>query len=185
MANMTMFSGKSFDPECPKSTQIELLDIAVALSRIPRFTGHTAFPYSVAQHSMLVADLIKQNERDPDVVQRLQILAMLHDADEAYTSDIPSPVKQLLKPTISQIEHKIMTAIYRHFNIEPPTKKEQSILKYYDILAFEIENTNLRNETTYISIGNPFTNHNVNPFIDSHLVALVFMREFKRLQNHA
>lgn len=184
MGNMITFSGKSFDPENTKPDQIELLDIAVALSRIPRFVGHTVFHYSVAQHSMLVADLVKPiGKEKPEYIRRLKILAMLHDADEAYTSDIPSPVKQFLKPAISEVEAGIMSAIYKHFKIEPPTDAERVRIKSYDNKAYEIENHYLRGQEVFNSVGNPFIHHDSPSLVplDPNLVALVFMREFNQL----
>lgn len=174
---MITFSGKNFDPENPQPSQIDLLDIAVALSRISRFVGHTVFPYSVAQHSMLVAQLSPS-------VKRIKLLALLHDADEAYTSDIPSPVKQLLKPVISNVEDKIMHAIYLHFKIVSPTVEEKRIIKQYDNESYEIEDRYLRGQASFNTIGNPFKDFNITHSlyaIEPSLVALVFMKEVKSL----
>lgn len=181
---MITFSGKSFDPEDPQPDQIDLLDIAVALSRISRFVGHTVFPYSVAQHSMLVAQLSSRETQVAHDIKRRKLLALLHDADEAYTSDIPSPVKQLLKPTISNVEDKIMHAVYLHFGVAPPTIAEKAIIKHYDNESYEIEDRYLRGQNSFNVIGNPFKDFNVTHSlyaVEPSLVALVFMKEVKSL----
>lgn len=74
----------------PLPEQIHIEDIAGALSKIPRFNGHTTELYSVAQHSVLVS-LYLRNEPDP-----IPMAALLHDAHEAYFGDITTPVKDLL-----------------------------------------------------------------------------------------
>lgn len=60
--------------------------VAKALSQINRYTGHTAWPYSVAQHSVLVSKLL---DFDP----RLAMLGLAHDAHEVIIGDISSPLK--------------------------------------------------------------------------------------------
>jgi uncharacterized protein len=193
MRYMTTFSGKLFNPEEPDLNQIDILDISVALSRIPRFVGHTTVSYSVAQHCMLVCDLAKQVGQDSELyTKRIKLLALLHDADEAYISDIPSPVKQMLKPDIITVENRIMSAIYSKLNIQTPTATEKWRIKKYDNQAFDIENRALRG-TAFNSLENPFNPQeiysisneidsvsSIQPY-DPNLIALIFMRKLKNL----
>lgn len=65
--------------------KISIIDIAHALSHICRFTGHTKEFYSVAQHSVLVADA--------QTTLPEKRAGLLHDASEAYVNDLPSPLK--------------------------------------------------------------------------------------------
>lgn len=183
---MQTFSSKKFDPEHPLPEQIDLLDIAVALSRIPRFVGHTAFHYSVAQHSLTVASLMRSRQFSDCIdSRRLQLLGLLHDADEAYTSDIPSPVKERLKPAISNIESEIMLAIYNRFNIVAPSITEKNLVKEFDRLSYDLENVHLRNPIAFSLAAGDLNYHHSNERtiqpIDSNLVALLFMREFNLL----
>lgn len=64
---------------------ISIYDIAHSLSQICRFTGHTKEFYSVAQHSVLVADA--------QTTLPEKRAGLLHDASEAYVNDLPSPLK--------------------------------------------------------------------------------------------
>lgn len=63
---------------------IVLSDIAGALSKINRYTGHTTHAYSVALHSVNVARVL------PD---ELKLWGLLHDASEAYLGDVARPIK--------------------------------------------------------------------------------------------
>lgn len=83
------FTGKSIDLTDLKDDDIDIRDIAMHLSRLPRFCGAAADDYSVAQHSVLVSELCDQ---------RGAMLALFHDAPEAYgIGDIASPVKDHLQ----------------------------------------------------------------------------------------
>jgi len=67
---------------------VYLNDIAHHLALRNRFSGATDKPYSVAQHSVLVARVLEPYGRD------VQLQGLLHDAAEAYLPDIPRPIKQ-------------------------------------------------------------------------------------------
>jgi 5'-deoxynucleotidase YfbR-like HD superfamily hydrolase len=79
-------SGKKFYPLAPRPGSVDINDIAHALANLCRFTGHCDF-YSVAQHSVHVAKLVSPPAR---------LLALLHDAAEAYMGDIARPWKRML-----------------------------------------------------------------------------------------
>ncbi|MDT4814292.1 hypothetical protein FQZ97_472920 [compost metagenome] len=102
-------SGKRFDLLEPKAKLVDGADIAYSLGQLCRFNGHTGTFYSVAQHSILVTDLVPAEH---------QLQALLHDAAEAYVGDMASPLKQLL-PQYRQIELRVWHAICAHFHIEP------------------------------------------------------------------
>ena len=92
-------SGIPFDLLDPKPDMVRGDDIAHALSRIVRFNGHTSGePYSVAHHSMLVADLLASWGAPPAIVRE----GLLHDAAEAYYGDIVSPLKRAMVAGISR-----------------------------------------------------------------------------------
>lgn len=87
-------SGRPFDLLAPRAEDVVVADIAHALSRINRFSGHTiGEPYSVAHHSMLVADLLASWGAPVAVVRE----GLLHDAPEAYYGDTVSPVAAAMR----------------------------------------------------------------------------------------
>jgi len=130
MAFLETVSGRKVDVSNPDPSTIVIEDIAWALSRMPRFSGHSIpyIPYSVAQHCIQVArDLAPHG---PDI----QLFGLLHDAAEAYINDLPSPVKHIpeIHAVIKKLEDSLMEAIYKALNIDPPTYDEEVIVKQAD-----------------------------------------------------
>jgi 5'-deoxynucleotidase YfbR-like HD superfamily hydrolase len=82
-------SGRRFNPLDPVAGDIDVGDIAVALANHCRFGGHTRSYYSVAQHSCIVSDEVLARGGD----DREALWALLHDASEAYLTDMPHPLK--------------------------------------------------------------------------------------------
>lgn len=76
--------GISFYPLDPRPQDIEIQDVARALSRICRFGGHTRRFYSVAEHCLLVSMYVPQEFAGH---------ALLHDLAEAYIGDMVRPLK--------------------------------------------------------------------------------------------
>lgn len=105
-------SGGWFDFELPSRSNYMISDIVWGLSNVCRFAGQCTPRYSVAEHSVRVAELIPEN--DP---QR-KLKALLHDASEAFMCDMPTPLKRLL-PAYEQIERVVQTHIYSKFGIDP------------------------------------------------------------------
>lgn len=91
----------------PNPEDIDIKDIAFSLANQCRFNGHVPF-FSVAEHSIAVA------ARLPPA---MQLAGLMHDAAEAYLSDIPSPIKQYL-PDYQAMEIKVQDAINQKFGIE-------------------------------------------------------------------
>lgn len=135
---MKTYAGRIFNPVNPTPDSIDILDIAVATSRIPRFVGHTAFFYSVAQHQMMTARLARLRKYSVEV----QLACLVHDASETYISDIPTPVKRELV-NIKEVEGAIQNAIHQHFDILF-NSSIYKIVKEMDTLAFTYEDLHLR-----------------------------------------
>lgn len=115
-------SGKKFPVDKPDPEQIDIEDIAHALSMLVRFNGHGTRFYSVAEHSIHVS-----HEINP----KLALVGLLHDAAEAYLGDVPSPLKKKLSQ-FSEFEHKMEVAIGECFGIDPTLFKDPE-LKRADI----------------------------------------------------
>jgi hypothetical protein len=90
---MQTFTGKQFWPADPRAEEIDIRDIAHALSMQCRYAGHCLRFYSVAEHSVHVARWVAATYGGSTA---LQLKALLHDATEAYLVDVPRPVKPFL-----------------------------------------------------------------------------------------
>jgi uncharacterized protein len=82
-------SGRRVNPFAPSPDDIDIGDIAIALSNQCRFGGHTRRYYSVAQHACIVSDEVLASSGD----RFAALWALLHDASEAYLIDLPHPIK--------------------------------------------------------------------------------------------
>lgn len=130
MSWIQTYTGKQFDLLDPKLDQIDIEDIAHALSQICRFTGHTASFYSVAQHSLLVSY---------QVPQEYALEGLLHDAHEAYITDLSTPLKALV-PGYRDIEAGVWAAVSAKFDL--PYKLHDSV-KEHDLRALVTERREL------------------------------------------
>ena len=110
MNNMITYTGIKFDPINPNIELINIKDIAHALSLICRANGHIKHFYSIAQHSINCA--LEAKARNYSI--KVQLLLLLHDASEAYISDIIRPVKPHLTNYLN-IEAKLQQTIYKKY----------------------------------------------------------------------
>jgi hypothetical protein len=101
------------DPFSPQPSQIDVEDIAHALSLMTRANGHFRCFFSVAQHSIHCAQEAKARGED----SRVQLACLLHDAAECYLSDITRPVKRRL-PQYVEAERRLQRAIMAAFSLE-------------------------------------------------------------------
>ena len=117
------FTGKKFYITDPRRCDVDIIDIAESLSKLCRFSGHTNSFYSVAEHSILLTDWYLEHgrsETDTSPVSiREAVTVLLHDASEAYVSDITSPLKSVL-PGYVEIEDNIQKVIAEVFNLVDP-----------------------------------------------------------------
>lgn len=88
---MKSLSGVDFDPTSLKVSDIKVTDITHALSQICRFGGHCSRFYSVAEHSLLTAYLAHANQEEQQTI----CACLIHDMHEAYTGDVPTPLKNV------------------------------------------------------------------------------------------
>jgi len=129
------WSGKIMMLDNPRPEDICIEDIAKALAYQCRFNGHLTRFYSVAEHCLHCMDMAMDDEH---FTPRLAYLALLHDAAEAYISDIPGGLKHLL-PHYRLIESRVMGAIYEAFGIQGPNEEEYEIVRRLDKMALVTE----------------------------------------------
>jgi uncharacterized protein len=112
-----MLSGRRLDLLDPSPLDIEIEDIAHGLSRVARWNGQTlgAWPFSVAQHSLLV--LAVYDHLQPRSEQRWRLAALLHDAAEYVVGDLISPFKAAVGADYKALEQRLDHAIRLRFGL--------------------------------------------------------------------
>mgnify|MGYP002777044240 CR=1 FL=1 len=111
-----MLSGRRLDLLDPTPVDIEIADIAHGLAFVARWNGQTRgdFPYSVAEHSLLVEAIVgRLGEADP----RWRLAALLHDAPEYVIGDMISPVKAAVGPGYGEMDARLAAAIHLRFGL--------------------------------------------------------------------
>ena len=134
VSEIMTYTKKMFDPLHPNAELIDIEDIAHALSMLCRANGHFRSFYSVAQHSINCMKEAKAR----GCSERIQLACLLHDASEAYLSDVTRPVKAEL-PRYKEIETPLQEMIWNKWLSIPLTAEEIR-------LVFEIDDTMLLNE---------------------------------------
>jgi hypothetical protein len=104
------FGGHKFHSLDPVEDEIYIEDVAHSLANLCRFNGHCLRYYSVAEHSVRVSRILP-----PD----LKLWGLLHDAGEAYLTDLPRPVKQKLQ-AFNDMEDKVLAVVARKFGLVWP-----------------------------------------------------------------
>jgi len=121
------YSGRIVYPLSPDPADLDIEDIAHALSNQCRFTGHTKYFYSVAQHSYLASLYVPQ---------KWALWGLLHDASEAYLSDMARPIKKM--PEFGEFylaaEDRLMQAVVERFGLEPILPMPQAVKEVDDLL---------------------------------------------------
>lgn len=110
-------TGRKIDITKVKPEDIEIEDIAHALSQICRFNGHTSCFYSVAQHSVRVS---------MSVAPPFALEGLLHDAAEAYLGDMVRPLKDLI-PVYRRFEERFTKIIYERFGVQSTSESRAAI----------------------------------------------------------
>ncbi len=116
------YTGLKFDLENPAPDMVRIGDIAHALSRLCRFTGHTPVHYSVAQHSVLVSRQLPPEHA---------FAGLMHDAAEAYVGDVSGPLKRLMRKMVKDwespydaVEARVWRAIAERFGLPAELSQE-------------------------------------------------------------
>ncbi|MCC1480872.1 HD family hydrolase [Roseibaca sp. Y0-43] len=112
-----MLSGRRLDLLDPTPVDIEIEDIAHGLAFVARWNGQTRgdWPYSVAEHSLLVEAIFTRSLKAPD--PKWQLAALLHDAPEYVIGDMISPVKAAVGPDYGALDARLTAAIHIRFGL--------------------------------------------------------------------
>jgi len=137
------YTGKKFYIDNPKPEDIDIRDIAHSLSLKCRFNGHCNSFYSVAEHSVrIVKHVYPRVQRSSQSIGDMEIkgkFALLHDAAEAYMTDLPKPIKRIM-PEYSKLENVLLDKILDKFGLDRyknKTEWNEVMLSDVKILATE------------------------------------------------
>lgn len=138
---MLTHTGAAVDLRHLEPSTLSALDIAHSLANTLRFNGHTVRPYSVAEHSLLVVEIM---QREWGIFHQVALHAgLMHDAHEAYCGDLSSPMKQLLGPIWQAEEDRIQRAVLQRFGLLRAFENWQHFIKQADFTALATERRDL------------------------------------------
>jgi hypothetical protein len=112
-----MLSGRRLDLLDPTPVDIEIEDIAHGLAFVARWNGQTRgdWPYSVAEHSLLVEEIFTR--ANSGVAAKWRLAALLHDAPEYVIGDMISPVKSAVGPGYGAMDERLTAAVHLRFGL--------------------------------------------------------------------
>lgn len=146
--------GLAWMADAPEVYPYDIQEIAHALSNLCRFAGHTTSFYSVAQHSVIVAQIAMTDGRTRHLataqIRSLALEALLHDAAEAFCIDLPQPIKHMPQMAgYRELIARTEACIARHFGdllLEPESVEGElarAIVKHSDLRALAMEKRDL------------------------------------------
>lgn len=173
MTNINTVSGKQINIEDPRPESIDIEDIAHALSFICRGCGNTRIFFPVARHCVYCAEEAKARGYSNEVI----LACLLHDASEAYMTDIPKPIKDNLLPQYRVYENNLLDHIYRKFLGRSLTEEEEQQVGAvdHDLLMYDLKyllNVNTELPEIHVELKYEF-----EPFEQSRLTYLNLFRE--------
>lgn len=119
---------------------IRVEDIAHHLAQINRFTGACARPYSVAEHSLLVVQIMEHmGISNPHAL----LAGLMHDAHEAYTTDLSTPMKDAVGAAWHAVENQVKHAVRRKFALLVASQVAAHGIEIADLTALSTERAQL------------------------------------------
>lgn len=189
-------SGVYINPTIATIEQIKIYDIAHALSLMNRYAGHSLWPYSVAQHSVLLFDYLDDHgvpglmrlypEHKAEINNRPKLntllrKTLLHDASEAYMPDIPGPFKGAFPDYLGH-EKRLQATIFDRFGL---THEFPKLLKFVDgaIINNEMDVLSPGGAWGYITELGPLANVKIEQWSPERSRA-EFLSRFRKMWPH-
>lgn len=141
---MQTYLGHQFWPLDPRPEDIHLEDIAHALSNLCRFGGMCRNFYSVADHSVHVAELARAAGASVEIRRA----ALLHDAAEAYLVDLPRPIKHCVVG-YKEAETRVERCIEERFGL-PSMALANPDIKAWDGIILATESRDLMTVSSHL-----------------------------------
>lgn len=136
MSFIVTASGDELSMSQPAPGHVTLYSIAWSLAQINRFNGHAIRPYSVAEHSLLVAEIC---EREFALPVSGVLAGLMHDAHEAYCGDMHSPGKAAIGPAWRAWEDGWLQLVRRCFAVAGPSQRHAGAIARADLIALATE----------------------------------------------
>ena len=139
-----MLSGRRLDLLDPSPLDIEIADISHGLARVARWNGQTSghHAFSVAQHTLLVDDIVGRLQSDAP--PEIHLITLLHDAPEYVIGDMITPFKAIIGDTYKAVEDRLQNAILIRFGVRrAATPEVMKLIKRADRIAAFLEATQL------------------------------------------
>ena len=136
------YTGKKFHYIHIEQNEIDIVDIARSLSLQCRYAGHITQFYSVAEHSVRAAR---------EMPEEIALWGLLHDAAEAYTTDIVRPLKHLLKkmwPGFALWEEAVEAHVLKSLGLDFE-KMPKDAVKEIDTIMLLTEKRDLLNKSKF------------------------------------
>ena len=140
--SISTYDGSFFDFLKPEDYTFDIKTIAHALSNICRYGGHSSSFYSVAEHSVLVSQMVPPE---------LALCGLLHDASEAFVGDMPSPLKALCQD-YATIEGEVHKAIAEKFSLPYPFPPAIKLADKMVYKAERVKVTSVEDKIWYVDI---------------------------------
>lgn len=149
---ISLLSGGQFNYNKPEESDVTIEDIASALSNVCRFSGHLPRFYSVAQHLVNTSRIVPTN---------LAYTGLMHDTAEAFTNDLPTPLKWYL-PIFKELETNIESAMGDRFGFEYPYPSE---IKHADTIMLILEKLYVKEDHSIWPLYEDWTHERVEPYL--------------------
>ena len=153
---------------------VDIIDIAHSLASQNRFIGHTVYPYSTAQHSILVSQMVLPYDA---------LWGLLHDAAETYTGDIIRPVGYTQK--LWDLEQAFQAQIAEAFGLPTPKPPKAVMDADNRMLVTEMRATAVYGQSDVIPVGaensKPYPGLIIKPFKTAAEAERKFLRRFDQL----
>ena len=172
---MATYTGVRFWPLDARGYEIYIRDIAHALAGKTRFGGHARAFYSVAQHSVMVAD---------NLPKEYALIGLMHDATEAYVGDMVRPLKRCM-PEFVKAEFALAQVIGKRFGLGSKLAKLPAKVVEADGRALMTERRDLINHLDFVWREDlePFE-QKITPLSPEDAERL-FLRRFRELYQEA
>lgn len=139
-SHMVTACGNEVDLRYPRVETITLADISHHLAQINRYTGACRRPFSVAEHSLLVLEIV---ERVMALDVHGKLAALMHDAHEAYTQDLSTPAKGQVGDAWHVFEGRLQRTVLSAFALNAATHHHAVAIKQADLIALATERAQL------------------------------------------